>query len=55
MADMDDIKIELLEGIPKELKSHDIAKSTVRKYAESLGKQGMFFGKMKITQGFLPI
>ncbi|MFV8521303.1 helix-turn-helix domain-containing protein [Bacillus sp. SBS7] len=49
MADMGDTEIELLEGIPKELKSHDIAKtfgiaeSTVRKYAQSLEKAGYVF------------
>ncbi|WP_255259956.1 hypothetical protein [Bacillus sp. AFS023182] len=41
----------MLEGIPKELKSHDIAKtfgiaeSTVRKYAQSLEKAGYVFRK----------
>lgn len=51
MADMGDTEIELLEGIPKELKSHDIAKtfgiaeSTVRKYAQSLEKAGYVFRK----------
>lgn len=51
MADTDDTEIELLEGIPKELKSHDIAKtfgiaeSTVRKYAQSLEKIGYVFRK----------
>ncbi|WP_431138102.1 helix-turn-helix domain-containing protein [Bacillus toyonensis] len=41
----------MLEGIPKELKSHDIAKtfgiaeSTVRKYAQSLEKSGYVFRK----------
>lgn len=51
MADTGDTEIELLEGIPKELKSHDIAKtfgiaeSTVRKYAQSLEKSGYVFRK----------
>lgn len=51
MADTGDTEIELLEGIPKELKSHDIAKtfgiaeSTVRKYAQSLEKAGYVFRK----------
>lgn len=51
MNDMDDTEIELLEGIPRELKSHDIAKtfgiaeSTVRKYAQSLEKAGYVFRK----------
>ncbi|MCD4642134.1 hypothetical protein AR454_00860 [Bacillus mycoides] len=51
MADTGDTKVELLEGIPKELKSHDIAKtfgiaeSTVRKYAQSLEKAGYVFRK----------
>lgn len=51
MADTVDTKVELLEGIPKELKSHDIAKtfgiaeSTVRKYAQSLEKAGYVFRK----------
>ncbi|PEN39602.1 hypothetical protein CN543_04760 [Bacillus toyonensis] len=51
MADTGDIEIELLEGIPKELKSHDIAKtfgiaeSTVRKYAQFLEKTGYVFRK----------
>ncbi|QWH75531.1 hypothetical protein EXW59_01335 (plasmid) [Bacillus mycoides] len=51
MVDTGDTKIELLEGIPKELKSHDIAKtfgiaeSTVRKYAQSLEKAGYTFRK----------
>lgn len=51
MASTSDTKIELLEGIPKELKSHDIAKtfgiaeSTVRKYAQSLEKAGYVFRK----------
>ncbi|WP_257143901.1 helix-turn-helix domain-containing protein [Bacillus pseudomycoides] len=51
MADMGDTTIELLEGIPKALKSHDIAKtfgiaeSTVRKYAQSLEKAGYVFRK----------
>ncbi|KAB2393349.1 MULTISPECIES: helix-turn-helix domain-containing protein [Bacillus cereus group] len=51
MVDTGDTKIELLEGIPKELKSHDIAKtfgiaeSTVRKYAQSLEKAGYIFRK----------
>ncbi|QWG42862.1 hypothetical protein EXW35_32075 (plasmid) [Bacillus mycoides] len=51
MASTSDTEIELLEGIPKELKSHDIAKtfgiaeSTVRKYAQSLEKAGYVFRK----------
>lgn len=51
MADTGDIKVELLERIPKELKSYDIAKtfgiaeSTVRKYAQSLEKAGYVFRK----------
>lgn len=51
MVDTGNTKIELLEGIPKELKSHDIAKtfgiaeSTVRKYAQSLEKSGYVFRK----------
>lgn len=51
MVDTGDTEIELLEGIPKELKSHDIAKifgiaeSTVRKYAQSLEKAGYVFRK----------
>ncbi|PGZ09750.1 hypothetical protein COE30_07195 [Bacillus cereus] len=51
MADTDDTEIELIEGISKELKSHDIAKtfgiaeSTVRKYAQSLEKVGYVFRK----------
>ncbi|MGH1049279.1 helix-turn-helix domain-containing protein [Enterococcus faecalis] len=51
MDDTVDTKVELLEGIPKELKSHDIAKtfgiaeSTVRKYAQSLEKAGYVFRK----------
>ncbi|MGE6600062.1 helix-turn-helix domain-containing protein [Bacillus proteolyticus] len=51
MEDTGDTKVELLEGIPKELKSHDIAKtfgiaeSTVRKYAQSLEKAGYVFRK----------
>lgn len=51
MADTGDTEIELLGGIPKELKSHDIAKtfgiaeSTVRKYAQSLEKAGYVFRK----------
>ena len=51
MADTGDTEIELLEGISKELKSHDIAKtfgiaeSTVRKYAQSLEKAGYIFRK----------
>ncbi|MGH1163447.1 hypothetical protein QRE62_03570 (plasmid) [Bacillus mycoides] len=51
MDDTVDTKVELLEGIPKELKSYDIAKtfgiaeSTVRKYAQSLEKAGYVFRK----------
>ncbi|PFW87967.1 hypothetical protein COL32_29115 [Bacillus pseudomycoides] len=51
MTDTGDTEIEMLEGIPKELKSHDIAKtfgiaeSTVRKYAQSLEKAGYVFRK----------
>ncbi|PGT67181.1 hypothetical protein COD86_16645 [Bacillus cereus] len=45
MADTGDTKFELLEGIPRELKSHDIAESTVRKYAQSLEKAGYVFRK----------
>jgi biotin operon repressor len=51
MVGTSDTEIELLEGIPKELKSHDIAKtfgiaeSTVRKYAQSLEKAGYVFRK----------
>ncbi|MED1287482.1 hypothetical protein [Bacillus mycoides] len=51
MASTSDTEIELLEGISKQLKSHDIAKtfgiaeSTVRKYAQSLEKAGYVFRK----------
>ncbi|SDZ43826.1 helix-turn-helix domain-containing protein [Bacillus sp. 166amftsu] len=51
MTNTGDTEIELLEGIPRELKSHDIAKtfgiaeSTVRKYAQSLEKAGYVFRK----------
>lgn len=51
MTDTDDTEIEVIEGIPKELKSNDIARtfgiaeSTVRKYAQALEKSGYVFRK----------
>jgi len=51
MPDTGDTGIEVIEGIPKELKSHDIARtfgiaeSTVRKYAQALEKAGYVFRK----------
>lgn len=51
MPDTGDTGIEVIEGIPKELKSNDIARtfgiaeSTVRKYAQALEKAGYVFRK----------
>ncbi|WP_342048043.1 helix-turn-helix domain-containing protein [Bacillus sp. OTU530] len=51
MTDTGDTELEVIEGIPKELKSNDIARtfgiaeSTVRKYAQALEKSGYVFRK----------